>query len=121
RVLLSFPTRRSSDLLLLILFDKYIVYHVGFQLSFIVTFGLILSKHWIGQSNLRVLQGLQISFVSQMMILPLQLAYFSTFQPSSILLYFLVVPYFSLFVIPYMFILLVLSFLPSILIHLFDL
>src|SRR5699024_12131885 len=45
----------------------------------------------------------------------------STFQPSSILLNFLVVPYFSLFVIPYMFILLVLSFLPSILIQLFDL
>ncbi|HLR41033.1 MAG TPA: DNA internalization-related competence protein ComEC/Rec2 [Virgibacillus sp.] len=121
KVKFSVTDTLSLVFLLLILFDKYIVYHVGFQLSFIVTFGIILSKHWIGQSNSRVLQGLQISFVSQMMILPLQLAYFSTFQPLSILLNFLVVPYFSLFVIPYMFILLVLSFLPSILIQFFDL
>src|SRR5699024_4085333 len=61
-----------------------------------------------------------ISFVSQMMILPLQLAYFSTFQPLSILLNVIVVPYFSLFVIPFMFFLLFLSFFPLIFINFFD-
>src|SRR5699024_10349537 len=71
-------------------------------------------------SNSRVLQGLQISFVSQMMILPLQLPYFSPFQPLSILLNFLVVPYFSFLVIPYMFILLVLSYLAAHLLQLSD-
>src|SRR5699024_1516497 len=99
----------SIVFLLFILFDKYIVYHVGFQLSFIVTFGLILSKNWIAQSNSSIFQLLQISFVSQMMILPLQLSYFSTFQPLSILLNVIVVPYFSIFVIPLMFIFLFLS------------
>src|SRR5699024_623311 len=45
---------------------------------------------------------LQISFVSQMVILPLQLHYFHYFQPASILLNIIIVPYFSLFVIPYL-------------------
>lgn len=110
----------SFVFILLIFLDEYIVYHVGFQLSFTVTFGLILSKQWLSQSNSKIWQGLQISFVSQMMILPLQLAYFSTFQPLSILLNFLIVPYFSLFVIPFMFVLLILSFLPSAFIHFLD-
>lgn len=97
----------SIVFLLLILFDKYIIYHVGFQLSFIVTFGLMLSRKWVSASNSRFVQTLQISFVSQMMILPLQITYFSTFQPLSIVLNLIIVPYFSLFVIPSMFILLV--------------
>lgn len=99
----------SIVFLLLILVDKYIVYHVGFQLSFVVTFGLLLSRQWISQTNSALLQVFYISFVAQLMILPLQLAYFYTFQPLSIILNVLVVPYFSLFVIPFMFIMLMLS------------
>lgn len=107
----------SVVFLLLIIFDKNIVYHIGFQLSFIVTFGLILSRKWISNSGSSLMQILQISFVSQMMILPLQIAYFSTVQPLSILLNMIVVPYFSLFVIPYMFLLLLLLPLPPFMLH----
>src|SRR5699024_10154089 len=62
--------------------------------------------------DFRFVQILQVSFVSQLMILPLQFAYFSTFQPLSIVLNVIVVPYFTLFVIPFMFFLLPFSFLP---------
>lgn len=110
----------SVVFLLLIIFDKNIVYHIGFQLSFIVTFGLILSREWISNSSSSLMQILQISFVSQMMILPLQIAYFSTVQPLSILLNMLIVPYFSLFVIPYMFLLLLLLPLPPFILHFLD-
>ncbi|MGY0694323.1 DNA internalization-related competence protein ComEC/Rec2 [Virgibacillus sp. FSP13] len=99
----------SIVFLLLILADKYIVYSVGFQLSFLVTFGLLLSKRWLAETSSPIFLVLQISFVSQMMILPLQVAYFYTFQPLSILLNIAVVPYFSIFVIPLMFLLLVIS------------
>jgi competence protein ComEC len=64
-------------------------------------------------------QTLQISFIAQMMILPLLITYFSYFQPLSILLNVIVVPYFSLFVIPGMFMLLITSPL-SILTGIFD-
>lgn len=99
----------SVVFLLLILFDKYIVYHIGFQLSFMVTFGLLLSRELISKTDSSILKILHISFVAQLMILPLQLAYFYTFQPLSIILNVLAVPYFSLFVIPFMFLILILS------------
>lgn len=120
KVKYSYTDLVSMVFILLILMNKYIVYHIGFQLSFAVTFGLILSSKWIlkAQSNLERI--LQISFVSQMMILPLQIHYFSTFQPLSILLNVIVVPYFSFFVIPAMFVLLVLIKFPTVLINLIE-
>lgn len=107
----------SMIFILLIIFNKLIFFHIGFQLSFAVTFGLILSNRWIMQSSTNLERLLQISFVSQMMILPLQLYYFGTFQPLSILLNIIVVPFFSLFVIPFMFILLILIKFPAIILH----
>ncbi|MBY7143327.1 DNA internalization-related competence protein ComEC/Rec2 [Virgibacillus sp. NKC19-3] len=111
----------SIVFLLLVLFDPFVVYHIGFQLSFIVTFGLILSRKWISETNTRYMQVFQIGFIAQMMILPLLLAYFSTFQPLSVLLNWIIVPYFSLFVIPLMFMLLLLAPLPSFFTLIFDL
>lgn len=110
----------SIVFILIILFDKYIVYHVGFQFSFIVTFSILLSRKWIARSESKMFQLFQIGFVSQMVILPLQLTYFSTFHPMSILLNMLVVPYFTFFVIPYMFILLLTSLLPAPLFYLVE-
>lgn len=92
----------SLVFIILILSNKYIVYHIGFQLSFIVTLGLLLSRRLLSAVDSNFHQILYVSFISQMMILPLQLSYFSTFQPLSILLNLLVVPYFSFFVIPLM-------------------
>src|SRR5699024_7884686 len=109
---LSLTDVLSIVFILLILLDPYIVYHIGFQFSFLVTFGLLISRKWISQSKSSFFAILQISFVSQMMILPLQLAYFYNFQPLSIVIYTAVVPYFSLFVIPFMFFMLVTSALP---------
>src|SRR5699024_6059433 len=37
----------SLVFILFVLLDKYIIYHVGFQLSFLVSFGLIISKRWL--------------------------------------------------------------------------
>jgi competence protein ComEC len=117
---LSATDTLSIVFLLLILFNKYIVYHVGFQLSFAVTFGLILSRKLIFHTQSSFYQGLQISFISQMMILPLQFTYFSFFQPLSILVNVIVVPYFSLFVIPLMFLMLLFSGLPKSILTIFD-
>ena len=112
KVVYSLTDVLSIIFLLLLLFDKYIIYHIGFQLSFLVTLGLLLSGKWIVATKSPLIISLQISFVAQMMIIPLQLAYFYTFQPSSILLNLIVVPYFSIFVIPFMFFILLLSPLP---------
>ncbi|WP_010650959.1 DNA internalization-related competence protein ComEC/Rec2 [Oceanobacillus massiliensis] len=116
----SYTDILSIVFLLLILFDKHIVYHIGFQLSFLVTFAILLSRKWINQTSSPFWQVLQISFVSQMAIIPVQFAYFSIFQPLSIILNLLIVPYFTLLAIPFMYILLPLTFLPHSIVSLLD-
>lgn len=110
----------SIIFLLLILYDPYIVYHIGFQFSFAVTFGLLLSHQIIRETSSNLKRMIQISFISQMVILPLQLYYFSIFDPLSILVNVIVVPYFSLFVIPVMFFLFLMLPLPTILLEPMD-
>lgn len=120
RLKLSVTDTLSIVFLLLILFDKYIVYHIGFQLSFTVTFGLVVSRQLLTNIESSFFQVLYISFIAQMMILPLQFIYFTTFQPLSMILNVLVVPYFSLFVIPLMFLLLLFSPMPHFLMTIAD-
>ncbi|MFC2948412.1 DNA internalization-related competence protein ComEC/Rec2 [Virgibacillus sediminis] len=110
----------SIAFILLILWDRYVIYHVGFQLSFAVTFSLILSAGWFSQSESRYFQILNISVVAQLMILPLLFTYFNYFQPLSILLNSLIVPYFSLFVIPFSFLSFLLIPLPNSVVHKID-
>ncbi|WP_019377883.1 DNA internalization-related competence protein ComEC/Rec2 [Virgibacillus halodenitrificans] len=99
----------SFIFILLVLVDKYIIYHVGFQFSFLVTFGILLSQKWLLQDGFSFFQMLKLSFISQLIILPLYFTYFSTFQPLSIPLNMIIVPYFSFFLIPSLFILFILS------------
>ncbi|MFD1850219.1 DNA internalization-related competence protein ComEC/Rec2 [Oceanobacillus bengalensis] len=110
----------SIVFILLILIEPHVIYHVGFQLSFLVTFSILLSKRWIFQTGNGFFQALNISFVSQMIIIPLQFNYFTIFQPLSILLNVIVIPYFSIIVIPFMYVLLPLSILPLPIIRFLD-
>ncbi|HZW67672.1 MAG TPA: DNA internalization-related competence protein ComEC/Rec2 [Pseudogracilibacillus sp.] len=110
----------SIVFLLLLIIDKYMIYHVGFQFSFAVTLGLILSAKWFSTAKSNIETILQISFIAQMMIVPLQMYYFYHFQPLSILLNVIIVPYFSLFVIPSMFFSFILYILPLPLKQLFE-
>lgn len=107
----------SVVFLLVMIVNKYIVFHIGFQFSFLVTFGLIVSTKLMLQVKSNMYRLFLISFISQMMILPLQLHYFHHFQPLSIILNVLVVPYFSFFIIPLLFILFVLLLFPTVLLH----
>ncbi|HLR64521.1 MAG TPA: DNA internalization-related competence protein ComEC/Rec2 [Pseudogracilibacillus sp.] len=93
----------SIVFLIVILLNKWIIYQVGFQFSFLVSVSLIISTAWLRQSQSKLYQLFLISFISQMVILPIQIHYFHTFNPLSIILNIIVVPYFSLLVIPLMF------------------
>ncbi|BAC13935.1 late competence protein (DNA binding and uptake) [Oceanobacillus iheyensis HTE831] len=104
----------------LILFDPYVIYELGFQFSFAVTFGILLSAKWITHSTSTLWNIVQISFVSQMAILPLQLHYFYIFQPLSILLNVIIIPYFTFLVIPFMYIATLFSFFPKHLLLILD-
>lgn len=102
----------SIVFILLLVTDKYMIYHVGFQFSFLVTFGLLLSLQWIKNATSNLERLFQINFVSQMVIVPIQMLYFYHFNPLSIVMNFLIVPYFSIIVIPFMFINVIISIFP---------
>lgn len=102
----------SLVFLFLLATDKFIMYQVGFQLSFAVTFALLLSKRILFQTKNRLFQVLYISFIAQIAILPIQFYYFSLFQPASIVVNLIMVPYYSAFFIPAMFLLLLFTPLP---------
>lgn len=110
----------SMIMLLLIIFHPYIIYHIGFQFSFAVTFSLIISSQLLKHTKIRWVQALQISFIAQMAILPLQIHYFSIFQPLSIIINVIVIPYFTLFVMPLLFIQLISIFLPNVITSFID-
>ncbi|WP_080874669.1 DNA internalization-related competence protein ComEC/Rec2 [Oceanobacillus timonensis] len=114
-----------SDLLCIvfmvfILWDPYMIYQVGFQFSFAVTFAILLSQEWISRSKSPVWKVFQISFIAQMAILPLQIYYFNIFHPLSIFMNVVVIPYFTFFVIPLLYIFTMIHFLPASILAIFD-
>ncbi|WP_407269503.1 DNA internalization-related competence protein ComEC/Rec2 [Radiobacillus sp. PE A8.2] len=99
----------SIIFLVLIILDPYQIYQLGFQFSFLITFSLLLSRQIFQLSLSKIYIGFAISFISQLIITPLQLYHFYFINPLSIVVNVLVVPYFSLIVIPVMVICCVLS------------
>src|SRR5699024_12189803 len=91
----------SSDIvswlfIILIIINPSLLNHIGFQFSFAVTFSLLISLKWLNKTNNRISQSFKISFISQIIILQLQIHYFSVFQHLSIFLYVIVLLYFIL-------------------------
>ncbi|MCT1903849.1 DNA internalization-related competence protein ComEC/Rec2 [Oceanobacillus sojae] len=99
--------------MIFILWDPYIIYNVGFQFSFSVTFTILLSQGWVRKTKSLIWNIFQVSFVAQMAILPLQIYYFNIFHPLSILMNLAVIPYFTFFVIPLMYTFVLIHFLPG--------
>lgn len=83
-----------------VLFNPFILYHVGFQLSFIVTFGLLLSKTLLAKTAHAFSNGFWISCLSQLVALPILLHSFYEFSLLSILLNIVYVPLFSIIILP---------------------
>src|SRR5699024_10873938 len=92
----------------------------GFQLSYSFNNSCIIATQLHKNTKIRLVQTLLISFISQIAILPLQIHYFSIFQPLSIIINVIVIPYFTLFVMPLLFIQLISIFLPNIITSFID-
>ena len=104
RKLLGSVDALSISFIIYVLINPYIIYHVGFQLSYIVTAGLLLSKSLIQQIQGFFKNELAVSIISQVISLPILLANFYEFSLISFLLNILFVPLYSIFVLPLSFI-----------------
>lgn len=87
--------------LMCILYSPYVIFEIGFQLSFIVTFSLVLSSPILERSMgnpLRLL--IHTSLIAQIASAPILLYHFFEFSLVSIIANVLYVPLFSLFILP---------------------
>ncbi|SFJ19084.1 competence protein ComEC [Halobacillus dabanensis] len=104
----------SIAAIVLLLTSPSYFHHIGFQFSFLVTFSLVLSMPILKRYKNAWIQSLVIGLISQLSILSLQVHYFFEFQPLSLWVNFIMVPYFSFIVIPFlMFTLLLVFLIPS--------
>ena len=94
----------SISWILNVLWNPYIIYHVGFQLSYGVTFALILSSTMVLKTSSFIQQTLLVTCVAQISSLPLILYHFYEISILSIFLNLLFVPFFSFILIPLTFI-----------------
>ncbi|WP_279326774.1 DNA internalization-related competence protein ComEC/Rec2 [Bacillus litorisediminis] len=85
----------------ILIFQPFSIYAVGFQLSYGVTLSLLLSiRHILALQITPWKASLAVSFVSSLSSLPFLLYHFFSFSPYSILLNLLYVPLFSLILLP---------------------
>jgi competence protein ComEC len=90
----------SISAIIFILLDPYSVTQLSFQFSYIVTFAIILSKRILILLHSFWWGSIYISFISQLVLIPLQILHFYYISPLSLFSNMLFVPYFSFLLIP---------------------
>lgn len=90
----------SVSFLVYILVNPFIIFHVGFQLSYSVAGGLILSRTIFRKIKNALLNSFMVSFISQLLSLPILLFHFYEFSLLSFLLNVVYVPLYSVIILP---------------------
>ncbi|WAA11519.1 DNA internalization-related competence protein ComEC/Rec2 [Fervidibacillus halotolerans] len=86
--------------LFFLLYNPYILYHVGFQLSYAVSFSLILSSSIIRQRRPWYVKIAFVSMVAQFGSIPILLFHFYEFSLLGIILNIFYVPFYSVVILP---------------------
>ncbi|WP_181315313.1 DNA internalization-related competence protein ComEC/Rec2 [Salsuginibacillus halophilus] len=87
--------------LLMLWADPYYIQHIGFQLSFLITAAIILSRGWLFEKKRNYLSQLFfVSLISQIAAVPVLLYHFHEFSWISPLLNLWFVPFMTLFIMP---------------------
>ncbi|MCR6110363.1 DNA internalization-related competence protein ComEC/Rec2 [Bacillus sp. A301a_S52] len=89
--------------IILLLSNPFYLYHLGFQLSFLTSFSLLLSKRIFLNSS-PFLSLLKVTGVAQLISLPLMLYHFYEVSVLSLLINMFFIPFVSLWVLPLAFI-----------------
>ncbi|MFD2704119.1 DNA internalization-related competence protein ComEC/Rec2 [Salibacterium lacus] len=96
--------------LLFLFIHPYYLYHIGFQLSFLISASLLLSRNILHQKN-RWKMAFYVSVIAQFAGLPVILFHFYEFSFLSIVLNLVFVPFISVIVLPGVIVLFAVSFL----------
>ncbi|WP_239457225.1 DNA internalization-related competence protein ComEC/Rec2 [Planococcus versutus] len=98
-----------TSMIVFILWNPYIMYKIGFQLSYGATFGIVYSRKLLEKIHSPLKMGFVITFISQVTLYPLLLVYFYELSLSAFVVNSLFVPLFTLLILPANFLLLFLT------------
>ncbi|MBS4209048.1 DNA internalization-related competence protein ComEC/Rec2 [Bacillus sp. FJAT-50079] len=102
----------SISFFILLFIQPYWIYHIGFQLTYAVSFALIVSSQQIFRKNTPYIQMLtNISYVSMLASVPIITFHFYEFSLLSIIANIFFVPFYSLIIVPLVFLLFIFQFL----------
>lgn len=104
----------AISFILFVFLEPWSVYQIGFQLSYLATAALIYSSRLIQSYSSWIVQSFFITFVCQLLVYPLLLIHFYELSISSLVVNIFFVPLFSFIILPINIILLIASFLPSV-------
>ncbi|WJE51779.1 DNA internalization-related competence protein ComEC/Rec2 [Bacillus cereus] len=91
----------SMTAILMLVYDPYMVFDIGFQFSFIGSFALLLSSNrLLHRDNSLIQNTIYLSVISQLASTPILLYHFGYFSPYSIFLNLIYVPFLSCMVLP---------------------
>ncbi|WP_235991850.1 DNA internalization-related competence protein ComEC/Rec2 [Metabacillus schmidteae] len=90
----------SFTCLFLLFLNPYYLFHVGFQLSYVVSLGLLLSAKLIGQYKSFLAKLTIVSTVAQLFSIPLLLYHFFEVSLISLPLNIIFVPFYSFLILP---------------------
>ncbi|WP_235318435.1 DNA internalization-related competence protein ComEC/Rec2 [Planococcus sp. CAU13] len=93
-----------------IILEPYVIYKIGFQLSYGASFGIIYSLKLLEAEKSPIKIGLIITFISQFTLYPLLLVHFYSLSLSSFAVNSLFVPLYTLIILPINLLLLFLTF-----------
>ena len=100
----------SVSFILFLFFDPFLIYHAGFQLSYCVSFGLILSSgSSLGRNKSYIRQMANISIISTLASFPILTYHFYEFSIISIIANIIFVPFYTAIVLPAMLILFIMQ------------
>ncbi|WP_160141519.1 DNA internalization-related competence protein ComEC/Rec2 [Salicibibacter halophilus] len=97
----------------LLLYNPYMLFHVGFQLSFVISFSLIASATIFARAKTRFRQFLLVSILAQVISFPLIVYHFHTYSLLSLPLNIAFVPVVSVIILPAVWMLFILSIISS--------
>ncbi|KEK26255.1 DNA internalization-related competence protein ComEC/Rec2 [Bacillus gaemokensis] len=91
----------SMTAILMLLYDPYMLFDIGFQFSFIGSLALLLSVNFLLQREQGLVRNaVYLSVISQLASIPILLYHFGYFSPYSIFLNLIYVPFLSCVVLP---------------------
>ncbi|RND00042.1 DNA internalization-related competence protein ComEC/Rec2 [Lysinibacillus halotolerans] len=102
----------AISFILFVWLEPWVIYQVGFQLSYLATASLIYSGPLINRFSSWIIQSFFITFVCQLLVYPLLLFHFYEISLSSFIVNIFFVPLFSFIILPINIVLLFVSYFP---------